>query len=203
MDARRSVIIPSTTLLALREHLQFCDSKLSIEQSIVLAIREWLANSGASSNGAGTDILRGYQWKKIFLPHATQLRMIYGETTYYACVEGDAIMYEGRAVSPREFTMAITGTGRNAWRDLAIRFPGSRQWKPANLCRIEQEKHGKPLIASPVDTMNAAAASMSEALKAALALVEQTNAQTVKQFERRLTPKRRGYDRQDDDCAFD
>ena len=74
MNATVSVAVPSTTLLALREHLQFTDSKLSVEQSVVLAIREWLANSGASAAGSDPDMFRGYQWKNIFLPDATQLK---------------------------------------------------------------------------------------------------------------------------------
>lgn len=199
----RAVQVPPTTLLALREHLQFTDSKLSVEQSVVLAIREWMANSGAATNQNGSDVLRGYQWKSIFLPHATQLRMTYDDATYYAQVVGDVIEYQGRPVSPREFTMAIAGSGRNAWRDLFIRFPESRHWKRASLCRAEQKKQASHPASSPVETMTAAAAAMSEALKTALALVECTNAETVTRFERRLAPTRRADDRMHDDCAFD
>lgn len=203
MLTRGIVRVPPTTLLALREHLQFTDSKLSVEQSIVLAIREWLANSGASTSDNGADLLRGYQWKSIFLPHSTQLRMTYDDTTYYAQVVGDDIVYQGRPVSPREFTMAIAGSGRNAWRDIFIRFPESRQWKRANLYRIEQQKQIKNPAPSPVETMTAAAAAMSDALKTALTLVDRTNAETVTKYERRLAPKRRDDDRLHDDCAFD
>jgi hypothetical protein len=203
MNAIQSLTLPSTTLLALREYLEFSDSKLSIEQAVVLAIREWQANSAAQANGAGADVLRGYQWKSVFLPDSTQLRMTYDGTTYYAHVVGDSIVYQGKSVSPREFTMAIAGTGRNAWRDVSLRFPGSRQWRHANLCRIELEKKRKQPAVSPVEAMTAAAASMSEALKTALKLVEQTSAQTVKQIERRLAPTRRDSDRMHDDCSFD
>ena len=37
---------------------------------------------------------------------------------YYAKVVGDVILYEGRAVSPRQMTVAVAGPGHNAWRDL-------------------------------------------------------------------------------------
>lgn len=203
IDAGVSVALPPSALLALREHLSFSDSKLSVEQAVVLAIREWLANSGASTDSASTGMLRGYQWKTVFLPGATQLRMMYDETNYYAKVVGDAIMYHNRPVSPREFTMAIAGSGRNAWRDLWIRFPESHRWKRAQICRLEQEKQNKLPPKSPVESMATAAAAMSEALKTALKLVEQTSAQPTEQIERRLAPLRRDNDRLHTDCSFD
>jgi hypothetical protein len=203
MFAPVTIQLPTTTLVALQEYLQFSDSKLSVEQSVVLAIREWLANNGASASGDPSDILRGYQWKSIFLPHATQLRMSYAESTYYAEVVGDAILYQGRPTSPRGFTMAIAGSGRNAWRDLFIKFPDSRLWKRAGLCRIEQQKQAKQPVPSSIAAMTAAAAAMTEALKTTLNLVERTNASTAIKSERRVTANRRTDDRLEQDCAFD
>ena len=200
MESLHTLEVPPATVLALQEYLRISDSKLSVRQAVVLAIREWCANSGGSTNASGTDILRGYQWKTVFLPHATQLRMTYAGDSYYAKVVGDSIMFEGRKVSPREFVMHITGTGRNAWRDISIRFPESRQWKGADLCRIEL-RNQLP-AASPVDVMTAAAASMSEALKTALMLVENANAEAVRKFERRLDHNRRASDRDGGDCSF-
>ncbi|MES2317502.1 MAG: hypothetical protein V4631_08390 [Pseudomonadota bacterium] len=203
IDAGESVALPLTTLLTLREHLSFSESKLSVEQAVVLAIREWMANSGATVGEAGSEVLRGYQWKTLFLPESTQLRMMYAETVHYAAVVGESIMYRNRPVSPREFTMAIAGCGRNAWRDVWIRFPGSRQWKRANICRIEQDKKRRQPPKSPVDTMASAAAAMSDALKTALMLVEETSTQATAHVERRLAPLRRDDDRLHTDCSFD
>ncbi len=67
---------------------------------------------------ASPDHSRGYQWKSLFLPHGTELRMTSSRQSGYARVVGDRIMYEGRSVSPRGLTLAIAGEGRNAWRDL-------------------------------------------------------------------------------------
>lgn len=203
MLTRETIAVPPATLLALHEYLQLTDSKLSLQQAVVLAIREWLSNSGESATGDQAALLRGYQWKSLFLPHDTRLRMIYKDTSYYAQVVGDAIVYQGHAVSPRGFTMTIAGAGRNAWRDVFLRFPESRRWKRANICRIEQKKLAERPAPSPVETMTAAAAAMSDALKSALMLVERTNAESVSKFERRLAPTRRDADRVHEDCAFD
>lgn len=203
MLARATIQLPTTALLALQEYLQFSDSKLSVEQSVVLAIREWLANNGASGKGDAADLFRGYQWKNIFLPHATRLRMSYDHTTYYAEVVGDAIQYQGRPISPRGFTMAIAGSGRNAWRDLFIKFPDSRLWKRASLCRIEQQKLARQPAPSSIAAMTAAAAAMTEALKTTLNLVERTNAGTATKSERRIASNRRADDGLEQDCAFD
>ena len=61
-------------------------------------------------------------------------------STYHARVEGDDIVFNGRKVSPRGLTLAIAGEGRNAWRDLYIRFPGERHFLPASRCRREHEQ---------------------------------------------------------------
>lgn len=202
MESRVSPAVPPTILLGLAEHLRLIGSKLSVEQAATLAISEWQAAHGQHAPPADANELHGYQWKSLFLPESSALRMIYGGESYYARVVGDHLIFQGRRVSPRKFTIMVTRNVRNAWRELWIRFPDSRDWKNAHACRVEHEKE-KQLPVSPAETMNAAAARMSEALKAALKLIEHTNAQTVKQFERRLSPKRRDSDHIDDDCAFD
>ena len=202
MESRGVQTVVPTILLGLAEHLRLIGSNLSVEQAATLAISEWQAAHRQHAVPAAPNELRGYQWKSLFLPESTVLRMIYGGESYYARVAGDHLIYQGRKVSPREFTIMVTRNVRNAWRELWIRFPDSRDWKNAHACRIAHEKE-RQLPVSPAETMNAAAARMSEALNAALKLIEHTNAQTVKQFERRLTPKRRGYDHQDDDCVFE
>jgi len=69
--------------------------------------------------------MHGYQWKSLFLPSGTTLRMPYLGKNYYAKVEGDYILYEGQSVSPNEFTLAVTG-GKvySAARILWIMRPG-------------------------------------------------------------------------------
>jgi hypothetical protein len=104
-------------------------------------------------------------------------------------------------VSPRFFTQLVAPGVRNAWRDLWVRLPGTRAWKRALALRKELEKSAGPQ--SPADTINAAAACMSDALKTALTLVEQSNAQSVRKFERRLERHRRESDLLADQCNFD
>ncbi len=83
---------------------------------------------------------RGYRWKTLFLPDGTDLRMETARATYYARVEGDQIIFDGRSVSPRGMTLAIAGEGRNAWRDLWLKPPGERFWKQATRCRNELKR---------------------------------------------------------------
>jgi hypothetical protein len=204
MENRAAVQAPPAILLGLAEYLQLTGSKLSVEQAMTLAISEWQASHRRQALTApATQQLHGYQWKALFLPDSTQLRMLYGGDSYYAHVIGDYLIYQGRRVSPREFTMSVSRSVRNAWRELCIRFPGERSWKRAQACRTEQEKNDRQLPMSPIESMTAAAACMSEALKTALRLVEDTSLVSARQIERRLGSHRRDDDRLHTDCAFD
>jgi hypothetical protein len=112
-------------------------------------------------------------------------------------------MYQGRRVSPRGLTLAIAGEGRNAWRDLWIRFPGERHFKGANRCRIEaQAAESRPQL-SPAESMHLAAAAMEQALAAALALVHHSSSRQEAPPERRVEHHRRASDVLGEDCAFD
>ena len=131
--------------------------------------------------------------------------------THHARVEGDDILYQGRRVSPRALTLAIAGEGRNAWRDLWLKFPGERVWKQATRCRSDQERSIRAQSASqaamqaatPADTVAAAAAVMSDALKTMLELIERVSARPVQADERRVNRTRREEDILADHCAFD
>lgn len=127
--------------------------------------------------------------------------MSYDCESCYAKVIGDHLMYQGRRVSPRFFTQLVAPGVRNAWRDIWVRLAGMRVWKRASILRKELEKSAAPQ--SPADTINAAAACMSDALKTALTLVEQSNAQSARKFERRLERHRRESDLLADQCNFD
>lgn len=195
-------IAPPSTLRALAEHLRLTGSNLTMEQAIALAISEWRACHELPER-AQKSALHGYQWKTLFLPDATELRMIHGDNSHYARVVGDHIIYQGRKVSPREMTLAISTSVRNAWRELWIRFPGERGWKRAQACRIEQQESQQQPQLSPAASMAAAAEAMAAALKTALMLVEQSGTCATQQIERRLAPLRRANDRLHDDVSFD
>ena len=75
---------------------------------------------------------RGYQWKNLFLPDGTQMRMPYKGKHYFAKVEGDEIIYEGTSISPSSLANMITSSSRNAWRDFWIKRPGDPDWSLAD-----------------------------------------------------------------------
>lgn len=150
---------------------------------------------------------RGYQWKELFLPDGTDVRMHCDGEVHQARVSGDCIIYQGRRVSPRQFTLVVAGDGRNAWRDLSLRLPGEKRFQRASLlrhrARAAAKDHEPATPDSPAATIAAAAASMSEALRTALQLVEHSNAGSLPKYERRLVSHRRGSDVLAGHAAFD
>jgi hypothetical protein len=166
-----------------------------------------LRQTSAPSPSTATGSARGYQWKELFLPDGTDVRMRCGGDVHHARVSGDAIVYQGHRVSPRQLTLAIAGDGRNAWRDLSLRLPGEKRFQPASLLRhraragIEPAEKAAP--ESPAATIAAAAASMSEALRTALHLVEHSTAQSLPRYERRVESHRRAADVLTGHASFD
>ncbi|MES3025124.1 MAG: hypothetical protein V4857_26415 [Pseudomonadota bacterium] len=205
MNTRHSFGVANTSLNALASFLRETNTNLNPTLAAAAAIEDWIANAREQGRHAVAGKVRGYQWKCLFLPDLTELRMCYGGQSFYAAVTGDAIMYEGRSVSPRQLTLAIAGQGRNAWRDLWIRFPGDASWKCADALRraLLQAPLPVPTPAAPsADALSATAASLAGALKTALALVEQAKAQALVQPDRRRCQSRRADDLQACDCRF-
>ncbi len=154
MNALRSPILTPHIWRELAMHLRNSGSTLTLEQAATVAIRAWItanpprfpAPAPASDQPAPPPPLaepptaEGYQWKSLFLPDGTDLRMSTREGTAHARVCGDDIIYQGRRISPRGLTLALAGDGRNAWRDVWLRLPGEIDFKPASLCRIEHQR---------------------------------------------------------------
>jgi hypothetical protein len=221
MDATRLLPVNTDALIALDTHLRDTGSALSLAAAASLAIRAWLADNAGPIDiepapTAHADVVadaRGYQWKTLFLPEGTDLRMSCGGEVHHARVTGDAIVYHGRRVSPRQLTLAIAGDGRNAWRDLSLRLPGEKRFQPACLLRRKVQDQIKAKAKaetgeeappeSPVAAIAAAASAMSEALRTALVLVEHSNAQSVPKYERRVDYHRRAADVMTDHAMFD
>jgi hypothetical protein len=201
-DARVTPQAPPALLSELAEHLELAGNKVSFNQALEESIRGWIDGDKARQP-APAEPGRGYQWKTLFLPDATELRMESGGNTYHAKVWGDQIIFGGRPVSPRGMTVAIAGEGRNAWRDLSLRLPGERFFRAAMSIRREQERTPAKAPDSPVQTMAAAAAAMSDALKAALALVEHSKALAAPPYERRGSKHRRESDLLGATCSMD
>jgi hypothetical protein len=214
MDAAAPLTDPTPVLLELGDFLREINSPLSAGEALTEAVRGWIrderqrdslpepAASPSPAPPAPTP-LRGYQWKCLFLPEGSDLRMTYAHTDYFASVSGGAIVYQGERMSPRQFTQAVAGDGRNAWRDLWVRMPTEKSWTRAQLLRrkLEQRAAARPL--SPLDAMQQAATCMSDTLKSALALIDQTSKLLLPKAERRLTLVRRSEDVLADACRLD
>lgn len=199
MNAGRSeTTIPPAAYAELSNYLRLSGSTLTTTEAMVRAIQHWMEAQREMAVP-----LQGYQWKCLFLPDQSRVRMHVGETWHYAEVVGDALMYQGRAVSPRQLTMLIAGDGRNAWRDLWIRRPGEKDWTAAAQLRhqLAQQAHQPPT--SHMDAMRAVASSMSDTLKTALTLVQHASYHAQEQVERRLPKHRRREDFMIDDCMAD
>ncbi|UTY57039.1 hypothetical protein [Massilia sp. erpn] len=126
-----TVDIPPTIYFKLSTHLFHTFDKRQPGEVATQAIRTWLAAERGKASG------RGYQWKSLFLPDSTELRMHYRGDYYYAKVEGDRLMYNYEPVSPREWTLLVTGTVRNAWRDIWIRRNAGECWLRASMWRSQ------------------------------------------------------------------
>jgi hypothetical protein len=194
MNAPTKSLIPPATLQSLEDHLRQSRSPLSLAEALDRAVRQWVEQDRAAATP-----VRGYQWKSLFLPETSHLRMSYGGESYYAQVVGEEIIFRGHAVSPRQMTIEIAGDGRNAWRDFWIRMPGEKSWANAALLRARIENKTATHAASPVDAMTAATKAMSDSLNAALLLIEHVDHQSKTMTERRLPKHRRAYDLMDDD----
>src|SRR4051812_21102108 len=99
-----SMGLPSHLLRSLSDVLRKTGDGRSAQQIVELAVTQWIVNAGVGSAAAQASIC-GYQWKSLFLPEGTKLRMQYHGNYSYAQVVRDAIVFEGVALSPRQFAM--------------------------------------------------------------------------------------------------
>ena len=76
---------------------------------------------------------KGYQWKNVFLPNGTRLRISYMGKDHFAEVRHEQIVYEGDRYTPSQFASKVANnTNRNAWRDIWIKLPNENRWQFAN-----------------------------------------------------------------------
>ncbi|HEY1149633.1 MAG TPA: hypothetical protein VGF27_13720 [Pseudoduganella sp.] len=71
--------------------LRTSGSALSISEAIVRAIKQWIKTTQEAESPQ-----TGYQWKCVFLPSGTRLRMSYGEQLFYADIVDDSLIFRGR-----------------------------------------------------------------------------------------------------------
>ncbi|TFW26648.1 hypothetical protein E4L98_08195 [Duganella callida] len=193
MNARQDDFVPPHAIHLLRTFLRQTRSTLSPQEAVTRAINEWIERERSAETSP-----RGYQWKQLFLPEGTDVRMVSDGKSHYAKVVGDKILLRQHAVSPREMTIAIAGDGRNAWRDLWLLLPGEQYWINAARLRAQQNKELEKLPVSQADALTSAAKAMSQALNAAVLLIEHVDYQTTTVLDRRLPKNRRKYDMLED-----
>jgi hypothetical protein len=203
MNARRFILPPAEALSRLADFLEETGSPLSATEAAAAAIDEWIAAERAQVKVVSATPTRGYQWKSLFLPEGTELRMHFADQEHHARVVGDHIVYGGQRMSPRQLTIAVAGDGHNAWRALWVRLPADGKWRPASLLRRLGEQQGVPQTLSPLEAMESAAASMTQTLRMALALVEHAKTQALPKYERRVERHRRAQDQLEDACLMD
>lgn len=137
MKTQISVPVQTQQFLELANFLRSnCDPRDPVE-IVSIAIDYWLDNASWKPELLFESDTRGYQWKNLFLPSGTQIRMQYKGAYFYAKVDGDEIIYDSKPISPGSLANTIAGNSRNAWRDLWIKRPEDKEWKLADECRSE------------------------------------------------------------------
>ncbi len=189
MNALHEHTLAPHSLQLLLDFLRTSGSTVSPTEAADAAIKVWIAREKA-----GAEVLHGYQWKQLFLPDGTRVRMEYLEQSYFARVVGDQLIYGGASVSPRAMTLAIAGDGRNAWRDLWLRMPGERDWVNARRLRARATERVNTPPPSAADALTSAAKAMGQALTAAVTLIEHVDHQSSTVLERRTPRNRRVTD---------
>lgn len=131
------------TMLALLQFIERSATLLTPAEIADQAILEWLESQRGDAECTPRPTLRGYQWKCLFLPEGTRLRVWCRHEHGYAEVIGDRLMHNGRSVSPNQFVAACAGTVRNAWVEINVLMPGETAWKLASVRRreIEDRRH--------------------------------------------------------------
>jgi hypothetical protein len=146
MESTISVPIPTSQFLSLAAFLKAEGDVRDPVDVIVFAIEYFLENAGWKDE----DLLvrsesLGYQWKEVFLPSGTRIRVPYKGKYFYAEVEKDQVIYEGESISPSALANQVTGASRNAWKTLWISRPGEKDWTLADDLRRDSAKADEAL----------------------------------------------------------
>ncbi len=186
MERTIGLTISTPVFLELAAYLREYGDDRDPSEVAEIAITNWLAVARGQVCDSQQVGVRGYQWKTLFLPEGCDIRMAHQGVYAYARVVGDNIVYGGETMSPAQLANTIGAGVRNAWRDLWIRFPGSKQWKTAAFQRREQNRH-PPQLAPALHASGLASApnAMAESLRNALALIEKATAHRQGRRDRR------------------
>lgn len=99
------------------------------------AITTWIEQQSAPPPEESSALLGGYQWKNVFLPEGTKLRIVVKRKTFHASVVGDHIIFNGEATSPACLVNQLASTKRNAWKHTWLLLPGETKWQLAQSMR--------------------------------------------------------------------
>jgi len=127
-----SVKVPDHIYMELHYQLRKHGDLRAPAEVMAIALNEWMMRNFDRPAG------RGYQWKELFLPEGTLLRLRHNSLAYHAQVEGDQIVYAGKPTSPSAWCELICGSVRNAWRDVDIRRHYTESWTQASVWRAAE-----------------------------------------------------------------
>lgn len=179
-----SVQISSGLFLELANYLQEFGDERDPAEVVEAAISSWLCVARGEEPEAE---VRGFQWKRLFLPEGTELKMSYRGSNAFAKVVGDSVVYRGQSTTPNQFAADVAGTARNAWEVLWLRLPGQRYWKNARFIRNEALRGPYPAPQPKFQSHDSTAspAVMAQSLRNALVLLEKASTHRHGKMERR------------------
>lgn len=134
----RELINISVPFQTFNDLSDFCDGRRVTEEFATVAgraISEWIAMQNKAATEADNMLQGGYQWKSLFLPAGTKLRVAIRRKIYHAAVDGDQILYDGDEVSPAQLVNQLAGCTRNAWKHVWLLLPGETRWQLAATMR--------------------------------------------------------------------
>ncbi len=138
MKSQISVPVDTKTFVALCDFLREANDPRDPVEIFDLAVWYWMDNASWKPELLRQTDTNGYQWKNVFLPAGTQIRMQYRGKYFYAQVDGDQVVFDGEPITPSALANKITMSSRNAWRDLWIKRPKDDDWK------LAQDLRGAP-----------------------------------------------------------
>lgn len=138
MKTHLAVPIPTGQFLELAAFLKSKGDSRDPVSVVSDAIDYWMMNADWKPELLQESSGLGYQWKSLFLPDGTEVRMQYKGRYHYAKVEGDQLLYQGNPTTPGSLANTIAGSSRNAWRDLWVKRSGEARWSLADDLRTDE-----------------------------------------------------------------
>lgn len=135
MKSNISVPVSTKMFLVLVDFLREKGDSRDPVEAVEDAIQYWMDNADWKPELLRQSASYGYQWKSLFLPDGTEVRMQYKGQYYYAKVDADRFVYQGETTTPASMANTIAGNSRNAWRDLWIKRPSDTDWRLADEMR--------------------------------------------------------------------